>query len=255
MTGVPDGIEVVANRTDALALELPPLLIVNEVTQFLDAHGVGSGEVNWERIGDGQSNITYRISRGDEVMVLRRGPRPPLPKSAHDMIRESRLQAALREAGVKVPRILATCDDTSVLGVPFYVMEFLDGTIITDEIPEAISSPVERRATVFAAVDALVALHSVDVADGPLARFGRPAGYLERQVRLFSALWDQNTQRNLPGNRRCGGMARIPRARESGRIRRPWRLPPGQSDVRARCARESERDPRLGDGDTRRPAR
>lgn len=198
MTRHPDGVEVVATPAQALHLEHPPLLVVEAVRDFLDGHGLGTGGLEWDRIGDGQSNITYRIARGSQVMVLRRGPRPPHPTSAHDMLREARLQHALADAGIKVPRILATCNDETVLGVPFYVMEYLDGAIITDEIPDPLSSPEQRRATAYAAVDTLVALHSVDVTKGPLAAFGRPAGYLRRQVKLFRSLWEQNTRRDIP---------------------------------------------------------
>lgn len=175
-----------------------PLFNGEAVTAFLDSHGLGSGPLEYERIGEGQSNLTYRIVRGELEMILRRGPRPPHPKSAHDMVREARLQRALGEVGVKVPRILAICEDDALLGVPFYVMEFLDGVVITDEIPEQLSSAQQRRATAFAAVDTLAQLHSVDVTQGSLASFGRPEGYLNRQVRLFTSLWAQNTRRSVP---------------------------------------------------------
>ncbi|MGX1701973.1 phosphotransferase family protein [Microbacterium sp. NPDC055357] len=226
MTSTPDGIEVVATQAEARRLNVPPLLIIDNVRAFLDAHGLGRGDLDWQRIGDGQSNITYRITRGNDVMVLRRGPRPPHPTSAHDMLREARLQQALREAGVMVPRVLATCDDDTLLGVPFYVMEFLDGIVIADEAPPALSSAEQRRDTVFAAVDALVALHSIDVTGGPLAGFGRPAGYLQRQVRLFSSLWEQNTQRDIPQVVELGNWlaAHVPDSQEVSVVHGDFRL-------------------------------
>ncbi|WP_256870509.1 phosphotransferase family protein [Paenarthrobacter nitroguajacolicus] len=164
----------------------------------MDTHGLGSGPLSWARIGDGQSNITYRIQRGREVFVLRRGPRPPLPKSTHDMVREARIQQLVRRAGVPTPEILAVCEDTTVLGVPFYIMSFLRGTIITDRIPPNLNSIEQREATSVALVDTLVDLHQLDVSSGELAAIGRPEGYLGRQVDLFSGLWDVNTTRNLP---------------------------------------------------------
>ena len=82
---------------------------------------MGDGPLAWQRIGDGQSNITYLIEREDRRVVLRRGPRPPLPRSTHDMLREARVQQGLAKVGVAVPKILAVCADESVLGVPFYV--------------------------------------------------------------------------------------------------------------------------------------
>jgi len=194
----PDGVEVVATRSDSEQLALPPLMIVDEVVGFLDSCGLGAGPLSWSRIGDGQSNVTYRLQRGSEVFALRRGPRPPLPRSTHDMVREARIQQLVRQQGVPVPEILAVCEDESVLGVPFYIMSFLNGTIITDSIPADLSSIAQREATSVAVVDTLVQLHQVDVSAGDLATFGRPDGYLHRQVERFSALWDINTTRNLP---------------------------------------------------------
>ncbi|MCQ1985856.1 phosphotransferase family protein [Arthrobacter sp. zg-Y844] len=204
MHTIADGTEVVATRSQAEALASPPLLILDEVTAFFDAHGLGSGPLSWAQIGDGQSNITYRIRRGNDDFVLRRGPRPPLPRSTHDMVREARIQQLLRVQGVPVPEILALCEDESVLGVPFYVMGFLDGLVITNTIPTALSAMEDRRATSAAVVDALVRIHSVDVSSGDLASFGKPEGYLQRQVARFSGLWEVNTMRNLPEVARIG---------------------------------------------------
>ncbi|MCC3278284.1 phosphotransferase family protein [Arthrobacter sp. zg-Y40] len=205
MHTTPDGREVVATRADAEALDSPPLLILDEVTAFLDTHNLGSGPLSWEPIGDGQSNITYRIRRGAEDFVLRRGPRPPLPRSTHDMVREARIQQLLRTQGVPVPEILAVCEDDAVLGVPFYVMAYLDGLVITNSIPDSLSSMEQRRATSEAVVDTLVRIHAVDVSSGDLAAFGKPDGYLQRQVARFSGLWDINTTRSLPEVARIGG--------------------------------------------------
>lgn len=204
MPTIPAGEEVVATRAEAGRLQSPPLLIVESVTEFMDSQNLGSGPLSWSRIGDGQSNITYRIQRGLDVFVLRRGPRPPLPRSTHDMVREARIQQLVRNAGVPVPEILAVCDDASVLGVPFYIMSFIDGSIITDSIPGHLNSREQREATSAAIVDTLVQLHQVDVASGELAAFGRPEGYLRRQVERFSGLWDVNTTRVLPDVARIG---------------------------------------------------
>jgi aminoglycoside phosphotransferase (APT) family kinase protein len=194
----PDGIEVVATADDSALLAQPPFLVLDRVTGFLDEHGIGAGPLSWERIGEGQSNVTYRIRRGDVTAVLRRGPRPPLPRSTHDMVREARIQQLLRPHGVQVPQILAICEDPSVVGVPFYVMEALDGVVLTDAIPTPLDAPDQRHATSVALVDWLVQLHGIDVTSGDLAGFGRPEGYLERQVDRFAGLWDVNTTRDLP---------------------------------------------------------
>src|SRR5207244_12578648 len=106
-----------------------PLLILENVEAFLDAHGLGCGPITATRIGDGGgSNFTFLVERGGERFVLRRPPRPPLPPSAHDMVREAGLQNAIRAAGfTRLAEILAVCDDESVLGVQFYVMRHLAG--------------------------------------------------------------------------------------------------------------------------------
>jgi aminoglycoside phosphotransferase (APT) family kinase protein len=201
----PDGSEVVTTVEQARSLERPPLLILETVSAFLDDHGLGHGPLAWERIGDGQSNITYRIRRGDDIFVLRRGPRPPLPRSTHDMVREARVQQLLRAEGIPVPEILALCEDESLLGVPFYVMSYLDGAVITDSVPTGLGSLQQRDATSRALVDTLTQLHRVDVSKKDLATLGRPEGYLERQVKRFAGLWDTNTTRHLPEVEKLAG--------------------------------------------------
>ncbi|WP_395244867.1 phosphotransferase family protein [Agromyces sp. MMS24-K17] len=179
----------------------PPLLAPDAVRAFLDEHGIGTGAgpIEATRIGDGQSNLTYLVARGGERVVLRRGPRPPYPPSAHDMLREARILDLLAPTGLPVPRVRAVCDDESVLGVPFYVMDLVPGIVIGDELPAAFDAAEDRRGLAEAAVDALAALHRVDVASGPLASIGRPAGFLERQVSRFASLWPGNTTRQVDG--------------------------------------------------------
>ena len=204
MLTTPDGVEVVQTAADAAAMGIPPLLVIDAVIEFMDRSALGAGPLSWERIGDGQSNVTYLLERDGEPFVLRRGPRPPIPRSTHDMGREERILRMLGARGVPVPGVLAASDDT-VLGVPFYIMNYLDGEIITDRIPPFLDAPAERRATSAAAVDALVALHRVDASEGDIAELGRPEGYLRRQVERFSALWGPSTTRELPDVQRIAG--------------------------------------------------
>ncbi len=132
-------------------------------------------------------------------MVLRRPPRPPLPPSAHDVLREARLLTALEGTAARTPRVLATCDDEYVLGgVPFYVMEEAHGSVITTDVPEALDVPEHRRALGLELVDALAEIHAVDWQAAGLEGFGKPTGYLERQLRRFNGLWEHNKTRELP---------------------------------------------------------
>ncbi len=198
MQTVADGVEVVTSLEDLAGNRLPPLLVLDRLGAFLDERGIGAGPIAWQRVGDGQSNITYRLRRGGHDFVLRRGPRPPHPPSTHDMVREANIQLILRAEGVPVPEVLAVCQDPTVVGVPFYLMSWLDGVVITDQIPSALDSDSERRATSRKLVRALARLHAVDVEEGPASTLGKPEGYLERQVRRFRAVWELVATRNLP---------------------------------------------------------
>ena len=191
--------EIVERHEDAADLALAPLLVVEPLRAWLDGAGLGSGALHADRIGGGQSNVTYLIERdGSQRFVLRRPPRPPLPPSAHDMVREAFAQRALGAAGARVPEILAVCEDERVLGVPFYVMSFVDGPVVTDTVPAALDSDDGRRGIGEQLVDALVEIHAADWHAAGLEGFGKPTGYLERQVRRFSGLWEVNKTRELP---------------------------------------------------------
>jgi aminoglycoside phosphotransferase (APT) family kinase protein len=180
--------------------EQSPLIVPERVEAFLDQHHVGLGAVTATRIGDGGgSNFTFLVERGSERFVLRRPPRPPLPPSAHDMIREAGLQTAIREAGFdRLAEIVAVCDDLSVLGVPFYVTRFIDGHVITSTLPDGLDDHDSRRALGLDLVDTLVEIHAADVSSPSLAAFARPGSYLERQVRRFAQLWEINQTRDIP---------------------------------------------------------
>ena len=193
--GSPD---VVDTPQDAAELELAPLVVREPLEAFLDRHGIGEGRLEAERIGEGHSNFTFLVRRGDARVVLRRPPRPPLPPSAHDVLREARLLRALESTDVRVPRVVAVGDDESVLGVPFYVMEEMEGTVVTSDVPSALDTEEGRRRLCEELVDALVEVHAVDWRACGLEGYGKPTGYLERQVRRFTGLWDYNKTREVP---------------------------------------------------------
>jgi aminoglycoside phosphotransferase (APT) family kinase protein len=181
-----------------------PLLVLDPLLEFLDAHGIGDGDAEIEPIGDGHSNVTYLLRRGGAVVVLRRPPRGPLPPSAHDVLREARLLSAIENTPARVPRVLAACDDEAVIGAPFYVMERIQGHVVTDEIPEPLDEPADRRRMGEELIDALVEIHDVDWEAVGLEGFGKPSGYLERQLKRFNGLWDHNKTRDVPAVERVG---------------------------------------------------
>ena len=199
------GADIVATTSEAAGAERPPLVVLDRLEAFLDEHGLGEGPVRAERIGDGGgSNFSFLLERGDDRFVLRRPPRPPLPPSAHDMVREARLQLALAPHGIRLPPIVAICEEESVIGVPFYVMRFLDGHVVTSDLPAGLEEPAARRRLGEELVDALVEIHSADVSDPALDRV-RPPRQLPRAsgAPLRAAVGDQRDARD-PGRRRGG---------------------------------------------------
>jgi aminoglycoside phosphotransferase (APT) family kinase protein len=204
VTVAPAPDDIVASHAEAASNQRPPLLVVDSLLRFLDERGIGAGDLRAEPVGDGHSNVTYLVCRGDREVVLRRPPRPPLPPSAHDVLREARLLRALETTSARVPRVLAVSEDESLIGAPFYVMERLVGEVITDRLPDALQAPAERRRIAEELVDALVEVHAVDPAAHGLQSFGRPGGYLERQVRRFGSLWEHSRTRDVPAVERVG---------------------------------------------------
>ncbi len=190
----PSARDVVETAAEAEPLPLPPLVVLEALEAYLDQLGLGSGGVAATRIGAGNSNATFLVEREGARLVLRRPPRPPLPPSAHDMLREARVQRALAAVGAPVPHVVAVCEDESVLGVPFYLMDWLDGRILGDALP----GDLDAGDVGDAVVGALARVHGVDWRAAGLEGFGRPDGYLARQLRRWVGLWEVNATRELP---------------------------------------------------------
>ena len=196
--------DIVSSHAEAASNERPPLLVLDPLRRFLDEHGLGSGELAAEPVGEGHSNVTYLVRRGEREVVVRRPPRPPLPPSAHDVLREARLLRALRGTAARVPEVLAVCEDESLIGAPFYVMERIAGDVIGTEVPPALDTPQQRRRIGEELVGALVEVHAVDWRACGLEGFGKPTGYLERQLRRFGGLWEHNRTRDVEAVERVG---------------------------------------------------
>jgi aminoglycoside phosphotransferase (APT) family kinase protein len=195
--------DIVRTRPQAAAGAREPLLVLEPLLAFLDAHGLGEGEPAIEPIGDGHSNVTYALRRGDVRLVIRRPPRGPLPPSAHDVLREARVLRAL-EGRAPVPRVLAVGADPALIGAPFYVMERIEGEVAAHAVPAALDDEAGRRRMGEELVDALVTLHAVDWRAAGLEGFGKPDGYLERQLKRFGGLWERNRTRAVPAVDRVG---------------------------------------------------
>ncbi len=233
--------DVVRSHEEAAGNAREPLLVLEPLRAFLAERGLEAPpDLRATPIGEGHSNVTFVLSTG---VVVRRPPRGPLPPSAHDVLREARLLRALEPTPVRVPRVLAVGDDPEVIGAPFYVMEQVAGEVITSALPPALDTPAQRERIADQLIDALVELHAVDWAAAGLEGFGKPTGYLERQLRRFGGLWEHNRTRELPVVEEVG--------RWLAANDRPRRLPARQHDVRPRSSGQAARHLRLGDGDDR----
>ncbi len=188
--------DIVQTHEEGQGNRRAPLLVIDPLVEFLRENGLQAPQdLGAMPIGEGHSNVTFSLSTG---VVLRRPPRGPLPPSAHDVLREARLLRALESTSVRTPRVLAVCDDTEVIGSPFYVMEQVAGEVITTTMPPELDNPEQRSAVADQLIDALVELHAVDWETIGLEGFGKPTGYLERQVRRFTGLWEHNRTREVP---------------------------------------------------------
>jgi aminoglycoside phosphotransferase (APT) family kinase protein len=199
--------DIVRTHDEGAQNERDPLLVTEPLEAFLDAHGIGEGPIEAEPVGEGHSNVTFVVRRGDAEVVLRRPPRGPLPPSAHDVLREARVIGAL-QGKARVPGVLAVGEDEQVIGAPFFVMEKVDGHVVTSEIPAALDTPGDRRRMGEQLVDALVEVHGVAWEAAGLEGFGKPTGYLERQLRRFGGLWEHNKTREMDAVERVGGWLR-----------------------------------------------
>ncbi|RDG34836.1 phosphotransferase family protein [Streptomyces corynorhini] len=179
----------------------PPGLDPERLRGHLDRAlpGLVGGPLDARLIEGGRSNLTYTVTDGTGRWVVRRPPLGHVLATAHDMRREYRVIAALHPTAVPVPEPLLLCEDESVLGAPFYVMEYVAGTPYRTAEQLAPLGPGRTRAAVLALVDTLVELHAVDPGAVGLADFGRPDGFLDRQLRRWGKQLDGSRSRELPG--------------------------------------------------------
>jgi len=224
MAATPAPDDIVPTHAAAAANEREPLLVLEPLIEFLGAAGLEAPpDLSATPIGEGHSNVTFELSTG---VVPRRPPRGPRPPRAPEVRREARLLSALAPTAVRSPGVLAVCDDPGVIGAPFYVMERVAGEVITDSVPEALDAPEQHSRIADELIDALVELHATDWVGAGLEGFGKPTGYLERQLRRFNGLWEHNRTRELPQVEQVGGWlaSRIPESPPATIVHGDYRL-------------------------------
>jgi aminoglycoside phosphotransferase (APT) family kinase protein len=179
----------------------PPGLSREALAGYLAEHrpDLATGPLRATHIAGGRSNLTYIVSDGATEYVLRRPPLGHVLATAHDMVREHTVISALRNTAVPVPETYLLCTDASVLGAPFYLMEKVSGEVLrtrrqTDPLPEQ-----ARHDIAYAMIDTLAVLHGVDPYAVGLGSFGKPEGFLTRQVRRWAGQLEKSRNRDLPG--------------------------------------------------------
>ncbi|OBK54502.1 phosphotransferase family protein, partial [Mycobacterium kubicae] len=191
-----------ANQLDGL--DLPAL---DRYLRSLDIER--DGELRGEFISGGRSNLTFRVYDDTTSWLVRRPPLHGLTPSAHDMAREYKVVAALQDTPVPVARTIALCEDDSVLGAPFQIVEFVVGQVVRRRAQLESLSRTVIDGCVNSLIQVLVDLHSIDPEAVGLGNFGKPSGYLERQVRRWGSQWELV---RLPDDHRDADVTRLHQA-------------------------------------------
>lgn len=208
--------------------ELPGLDLDRLATYLAGAlPGLVNGPLSAELVLGGRSNLTYYLSDGASRWVLRRPPLGHVLRTAHDMGREFRVMSAVAKTTVPAPATIHLCEDPEPLGAPFYLMEHVPGVVLRSKAQiEEHLDPAATTAVVERLVDVLAELHSLDPASIGLADFGRPDGYLERQVRRWRKQLDASRSRVVEGIDELYDRlaASVPRSARSGLVHGDYRL-------------------------------
>jgi aminoglycoside phosphotransferase (APT) family kinase protein len=158
-----------------------------------------SREMEVSQFPGGHSNLTYLVRFGGAELVMRRPPLGPVPPKAHDMAREYRWLAALNPVFELAPRPYLLCEDPSIIGSVFYLMERRRGIVVRHDEPMPLANhPETRRRVSEALVDTLADLHNVDISAPPIAALGKPAGFVPRQVEGWTERWHRSRIDDVP---------------------------------------------------------
>lgn len=196
------------------------------LADYLRAQGHDvDGGLTASEITGGQSNPTYRLDVGSHRYVLRRKPDGVLLPSAHAIEREYRVMRALAGTGVPVPRVHLLCEDTTVVGTPFYLMDFVEGRVFWDASLPGLE-PRERAALYDELNRVIAALHQVDVAAVGLSDFGRPGRYLERQIERWTRQYRASETERIDAMERLIEWlpAHVPAADETSLVHGDYRI-------------------------------
>lgn len=167
--------------------------------ELMPGETLNAASLETEQFPGGHSNLTYLLRLGGHEFVLRRPPFGPVAPTAHDMPREYRLLAAINPVFGLAPRPYLLCEDTSIIGAPFYLMERRRGLVIRREVPAEVGEDRDlRRRVSLAMIDTLAALHGVDIYSTGLVKIGRPVGFVTRQVRGWTERWHRSKTAELP---------------------------------------------------------
>jgi aminoglycoside phosphotransferase (APT) family kinase protein len=168
----------------------------DQLAAYLREHLGISGDLHVEQFPGGHSNLTYALTLGERELVLRRPPFGPVPPRAHDMAREFRVLQAVHPHFPLAPKPYLLCEDLSIIGSVFYVMERRRGLVLRDDGPEDLA-PLRPRIS-DAVVDTLADLHAIDVTAHGLDSLGKPAGFVARQVRGWTERWHGSKTSDIP---------------------------------------------------------
>lgn len=187
---------------------------------------IAADDFSVQLISGGRSNITYRLRSGDSSWVLRRPPLGHVLSTAHDMGREFRVLSALGSTAIPVPATVLLCSDTAVIGTPFYVMEYIPGDVLRTASQALTLSESDQAGVASHLTDVLADVHQIAPEDVGLADFGKPDGFMNRQVRRWTQQLDDSRSRELPG---IDGLARtlaktVPPQRYSSIVHGDYRL-------------------------------
>ncbi len=172
---------------------------VEALQGWVDANVEGaSGPLVVSHLSGGSSNLTFRVRDDANDWVLRRPPLGRLLATANDMGREYRVQEGLGRSDVPVPTTVAMCDDPDVLGVPFYLMTFVPGTVYSDADAVTGLDEAQALAATDELIDVLARLHAVDYEAVGLGGLGKPEGFLQRQITRWTGQWEKSKDHEIP---------------------------------------------------------